>query len=347
MAVIIPCAGKSSRYPGRPKFLLTLPNGEMFIQKTIKKYLDMDTGDVHVVILKEHSEKYDARLAIENCIKHHINYNHLFIHELEEMTSGPAETVKFALNTIEKETPFFVTDCDSFFDLNNYMFENYVCVSDLRKNKHIKNVANKSFAQINEQSILTNIVEKSIISNYICVGGYGFASKDEYLKAYDSIEKIGEIYVSHVIKKLLEKEVFEIREVTNYLDLGTIEEFKEHRNKHSCYFVDIDGTLIENQSSYFANNYYTDYKPLENAISFLLKKKAEGATLIFTTARPNWAEKRTREVLDELGFEDCKLIMDLPHAPRYVVNDYNSSNPFPTAISVNVPRNNDSFWKDL
>ena len=40
MAVIIPCAGRSSRYPGtRPKYLLTMYDGELMFEKAAKPYL--------------------------------------------------------------------------------------------------------------------------------------------------------------------------------------------------------------------------------------------------------------------------------------------------------------------
>ena len=58
MAVVIPCAGRSSRFPNtRPKYLLTMHTGQLMIESAVEPYLDQD---IHIVILKEHNEKYQV-----------------------------------------------------------------------------------------------------------------------------------------------------------------------------------------------------------------------------------------------------------------------------------------------
>ena len=88
-SVIIPCAGLSSRYENtRPKYLLTLPNGQLFLEKAIEPYKDFD---IHVAILKEHEEKYNVINSFNKVYKdtdYKINF-----HVLDKLTSGPAETV--------------------------------------------------------------------------------------------------------------------------------------------------------------------------------------------------------------------------------------------------------------
>jgi hypothetical protein len=37
------------------------------------------------------------------------------------------------------------------------------------------------------------------------------------------------------------------------------------------------------------------------------------------------------------------LIMGLPHAKRYLINDFSPSNPFPTSVSINIERNKDNL----
>ena len=43
--------------------------------------------------------------------------------------------------------------------------------------------------------------------------------------------------------------------------------------------------------------------------------------------------------LNEQGFKDYVLIMNLPHAKRILINDFAPTNPFPSAISINMLRN--------
>jgi 2-C-methyl-D-erythritol 4-phosphate cytidylyltransferase len=143
MAVIIPCAGKSSRFPGtRPKYLLTVADGDCLFEKAAQPYVD--ETDVHFVILKEHAKMYDAKIAID---KVYGNNPNVYVHVLEEPTSGPAETVYRVAKRLGDQ-PIFIQDCDSFFN-HQLKNDNHVCVVDLRKNLNISNVEAKSFAVIN------------------------------------------------------------------------------------------------------------------------------------------------------------------------------------------------------
>ena len=341
MAVIIPCAGLSSRFPDtRPKYLLTLSDGECMFEKAANKYVN-DT-DVHFAILQEHVDKYDAKMAID---KVYGDYDNVTQHIFEEQTSGPAETVYRVAQKLGDE-PIFIQDCDSFFE-GEFRTDNHISVIDLRKNLSLQNVAAKSFAAINEQQVVTNIVEKSVISNFICVGGYGFRSAAEYCKAFEylsSTGNIGEIFVSHVIKKMIEDDVFVANIVEQYVDLGTYKEFVDYNKQRATIFCDLDGTVFYNQSKLFSNDYSNPPKVIPNAVKYLLKKQSEGATLIFTTSRPEKYYWVTEEALREAGFDDFRILYNVPHAPRILINDTSKTNPYPSAVAINVPRDDNDYW---
>ena len=103
------------------------------------------------------------------------------------------------------------------------------------------------------------------------------------------------------------------------------------------------------------SNYEEDYQfnagEYDAVIGFFVKRgfsrTSAESTAYVIMAQAKIDNVKPTEILDKLGFEDCKLIMNLPHSPRYIINDYNSSNPFPTALSINVSRNDDNFWKNL
>ena len=182
MAVIIPCAGRSSRYPNtRPKYLLTLPNHECFFERVYNSYPD---DEVHIIILKEHEELYSAQTAIHKS-------TNAVVHMLEKPTSGPAETVYEIAKNLD--TNIFIRDCDSFFN-SETPTENTVCTVNLSENPDIRRIPEKSFAIVNEQDILVDIVEKQVCSNNICVGGYSFVSSKEYCETFESIESEKEIF---------------------------------------------------------------------------------------------------------------------------------------------------------
>ncbi len=345
MAVIVPCAGKSSRFPGmRPKYLLTMYDNQLMVEKAIAPYLF--TEDIHIIILREHARKYDAEIALNKIYQDHLNVH---IHILEEETSGPAETVYQIAKRISPNAPLFVKDCDSFFD-SPVNYSNHVCVADLRSNLNVTNVAGKSFAVVNDQKMLVNIVEKTVVSNYICVGGYGFASASEFVMSFERLcnsSDTSEIFLSHVIKNILDNTSFEIEEVKDYVDVGTLKEYIEYNQSRPTIFCDLDGTVFYNQSRYFSNDYTAYPKPIQGAVDYLLDKEEKGSKIIFTTARPDSARDVTLEALHRCGFKDISILFNMPHAPRMIINDNSKTSPYPTAIALNVPRDDNDFWSKI
>jgi hypothetical protein len=48
-------------------------------------------------------------------------------------------------------------------------------------------------------------------------------------------------------------------------------------------------------------------------------------------------------MLNELGFEGCDLIMDVHHTNRVIINDFSNTNPYPSAIAINLNRDSDNL----
>ncbi len=358
MAVIIPCAGKSSRFPDtRPKFLLTMPEGDAMFEKAARPHLKSDS--IHFGFLKEHNEEFNIDKILKRSI---LKDTLLNVCIFNDVTSGPAETafaiIDIGVNSgkIDKDEPILIKDCDSFaetnLDFDQQTEGNYVVVANLKSHKKITNVAAKSFAVLNENNLITNIVEKDVVSNYICTGMYGFASAEKFMNAYLSLKEKAndgeEIFISHVIKELLEDEPFEAVQANAFIDCGTYEEYIKHAESMPTYFIDLDGTLWSNQSKLFDNHYRTPKIPIPEAVKYFLKKQAEGCKLIFTTSRPESVRTETETALfQQLGFDRTRLIMDLPHGPRVLVNDFSKTNPGPSAIAINATRDSNAFWKGL
>ena len=338
MAVIIPCAGKSSRFPGtRPKYLLSMPDGRMMIEHAAQKWLGEEV--IIIPILKMHAEYFNAQHALEQAFGDKVT-----IHVLDEETTGPADTVYQVAKNLNGNEPIFIQDCDSHFDLSRVNACNYICTVDLRNNLQVQNVAAKSFVVTNEQDIVTNIVEKSVVSNHIVVGGYCFETAEDYCEAFESLDQNDERFVSHVVKKLLETKVFISVEVDNYIDVGTADEWYALKRKSPLIICDLDGTLIQHQSKYFHPSIEDDIQGIPYAVEKLLKKQKEGAKFIFLSSRPEETRKKVYQYLTSVGFKQFQLILGAPHGERILINDYSNSNPFPTASAINVPRNDDDFW---
>jgi dTDP-glucose pyrophosphorylase len=341
MDIIIPCAGLSTRFPNmRPKYLLVDYLGRRMVELAASPYVGR--FKLHAVVLRQHDERYKVRDLFSNVFGDTMD-----VIVLPESTSGPAETICKALEHIrlEEGSPFMVHDCDSIFNHGELSTGNHIYVDSLTNHPELRTPANKSYVEINDQGIVISVMEKKIISDMFCVGGYQFRSAREYRSAYDDLSKssISEIYISSVIDHLISNgSVFTTKQVHGYVDLGTKEDWERFNDKPTI-FCDIDGTIVHNQSEYGENGYGTTPMILGSNVETLKRAKAKGCQIIFTTTRKSKWRSVTSKLLGDLGFGDCTLIMDLHHARRVVINDHAPTNPYPSALAINIKRDDDSL----
>jgi hypothetical protein len=222
MEVIVPAAGLSTRFPGTvPKYLLTDNNGKIMLHNAIEPYIGK--YNVTVGILKQHDELYNSGDIIRE-----LGVN---VVVLPEVTRGPADTVYQIINLaqIHIDHSFFIKDCDSYFD-HEVSDGNYICISTVSEHDVLYKIANKSFVIANEHGIVQSIVEKSIVSNEFCVGGYKFNRIYDFVSAYEKLihSMTNEFFVSHIIQyNISNGKTFLTKKVTEYVDVGTIKEWQE------------------------------------------------------------------------------------------------------------------------
>jgi hypothetical protein len=336
MEIIMPAAGLSTRFPNmRPKYILADFQGKYMFERSLESFIGKH--NITLGILKEHNDQYNTAEYIKNEYGDSIQ-----VVILESRTTRPADTVYQILKQAELTTEeFLIKDCDSFFD-HDYQEGNYVCVSNIRDHEILKRLASKSFIVANDQGIITSIIEKQVVSDKFCVGGYKFESADMFLAAFEKLKdaNIKEIFVSHIIEECLnDGAIFKESAVTNYVDVGTAEEWFEYNDK-AVLFCDIDGTIINAQSRLEVG---TTPIPLEKNIKRIKELIANGSQVIFTTARSSKSHAITEDMLTDLGFVDFKLISGLPNTKRVLINDYNAANPWPRAVAVNIKRDQDNL----
>jgi len=337
MEIVVPAAGLSTRFPDmKPKYLLYDYKHDMMLINALRSFIDR--GDrMHIGILREHEEKYGVIEQIK------YEYKDCFIYVLDKPTRGPADTVYQIIKMAGLHTSeIFIKDCDSYFD-HDFSDGNYVCVSKISQHEILKRIASKSFTVSNNNGIITDIVEKEVVSDTFCVGGYKFSSAMMFKREFESLTSDREIFVSDVISRCIsDMQMFTEKMVTNYVDVGTAQDWFEHNDK-PVIFCDIDGTIIKAQARTGDNAYFKPPTLLQNNVNRLLELQKNGSKFIFTTARQENAKQDTNELLNKLGFVEYTLLMNLPNTKRILINDYNNANPYPRAESINLKRDSDNL----
>jgi len=217
MEIIIPAAGLSTRFPNtKPKYLLYDYTGKLMLYRAIETFLGR--YNITVGILAEHNNKFNAKEIIERECNNQIN-----VVTLPRVTSGPASTVFeiVSLSQIDTTSQLLIKDCDSFFE-HDISDGNYICTSKISDHNVLYNIHNKSFVIKNDQNIIQHIIEKTVISDTFCVGGYKFNTIESFINGYLAIQDATELFVSHVIEYLINQgQVWQTKPVQNYVDVGT------------------------------------------------------------------------------------------------------------------------------
>ena len=345
--LLLPCAGKSTRYPGtRPKWMLTLPEGDLALARAAASMPAGSHDRMIVAVRADHDARYGAADLLRRVFGDRVE-----VIVLEHDTRGPADTVAEMIRRADVSGPFAIKDADSFFDPAPLPDGSFVALSDVRRSPHMTNVGAKSFAVINENGLVVEMVEKSLASNFVSVGLYGFADAGAYLESFDGLAAGadgGECFVSHVMNRAIaDGLVVTPVDVTGLIDVGTLEDWRRHVRARGTIVTDLDGVVFENHSRYFPP-YWTDAdKPIAANVAALVGWQEKGAQLIFMTARPEEYREKTEVALKALGLKPHALVMGCLHGRRFLVNDHAPSNPHPAAVAVNTERNSPTLADHL
>ena len=347
MDLIIPAAGKSSRFPNmRPKWLLTHPDGSLMISAALKGIPLKKFERIVLIVLREHLEKYKCQDGIKKSFIELGVEDKLNLVILDKPTSSQPETVAQGLRINKTAGSFYIKDTDNYFEVE-VKEENAVSTYNLNDLEEVS-AANKSYVSKNDKGLITNIVEKEIISPEFCCGGYSFASAEDYLKVYDQLSSNKDLYVSHIIfQMMLNGEGFRTRPAKSYEDWGTKHAWDKYKSQFATLFLDIDGVLVENSGKYFSPQ-WGETAPIQKNVDLINRLYNTGKTeVILTTSRTEEFRDITVKQLQKIGLKYHRLICDLMHSKRIIVNDYARTNPYPSCSAINVQRNSDSELPEM
>jgi len=177
--IVIPMAGEGSRFSSaeyeKPKPFIDV-NGKPMIVRVLEN-LSCPNARYILIARKEHIEK-EKKLVKQ--IKE--AFNAIFI-SIEKLTEGTACTILHARKYINNNEPLLIANSDQIVDINISEFIDDCRSRDL--DGSILTFVDKfkddkwSFAKINDDSLVVEVKEKVVISEYATVGIYLF-SKGKY-----------------------------------------------------------------------------------------------------------------------------------------------------------------------
>ena len=306
--------------------------------------LNLDFFDnIYFICLQQHEDKYQFMKGFVSELDDAGLREKSNIVLLPEQTDSQSETVYTFLSGYDLDGFVFIKDSDGFYrcDVEE---RNQVAYFDLNDMDDI-NARTKSYVDLDVNDVVTNIVEKKVISSTFSSGGYGFADAKEFCKTFEKLQDMdGECYISHIIfEMMLSGSTFYGTKTTDFKDWGTLDAWNKYKSQYKCLFVDIDGTLITNSSHHFPP-YMVSGEPIENNIDFIAELHEQGKTkIVLTTSRPEKYRQLTIMELQTKGVPFDELVMGLPHCQRVIINDFARSNPYPSCKAINIPRNTDDL----
>jgi hypothetical protein len=346
MVLIVPCAGRSTRFGlNKPKFLLTHPDGKLMIQKSLEGIDLKQFERIIITIVDDQITGYDSELILKQVFSDEEVFK-FEICVLADYTNSQSETVHKTLLKMKITGSFAVKDSDNkievieAFDVN----KNFVVGLNINEiGQDINRLQSKSFLKVNTHGIITNIVEKKVISENICVGFYVFRDHKSYINSYSELSTVSsnELYLSHIISHLIliKKEVFELKNTMVFEDYGTKEDWKIIQLNHRTYFVDFDGVLVQNKGKFGLENWSTNDIGIQRNLEILAVLSKSGSQIIITTSRPTAFETSIRLFMESYGVKTHSIVCGLNHSQRILINDFAETNPYPSALGISIKRN--------
>lgn len=346
MHIILPICGQSSRFPNaRPKWMLNHPNGNLMIAESFRGWDMRHVKSIQVIYLREHDEIYGVRKMLEKQFSK-LGLSELLNLVMIEQSDSQPHTVYQALVTSGIDGSILIKDADNYFAYSPKP-GNTVCYANIGEIKR-GNVTNKSYILLNDQGMVVNIVEKRLISETFCTGGYGFAQASEFCATFEKLKNIPNLYVSHIIyQMILDGAAFNGSPVSQFVDWGTLKDWNMYRSQFCTLFVDLDGVLVENSAEYFSP-FWGETTAIPDNVAILNQLFDSGqGEIILTTTRGIEYEAITKQQLEKIGLKYHRILFGLLHSKRIIINDYSNTNPYRSCDAVNISRNSSDLAEKL
>ena len=329
-----------------PAFM-TCPNGNILIYEVIKNINLKNIENIYIVINKKDIIDHFYESDIKEMLKFE-NVN-IIISLIEITTKNQPETIYNCIKEYNINGALYIKDFKTIINCTPSQ-GNFIYFLNDKNSGNISKLYNKSTITFDNLKKINNISEKNIISNNICIGLWSFESTKQFTINYEKILKIKNIgkiiNISHIIYScIINNEIFIGIEINKYIDLTYYEDWSRFCNKYKTLFVDIDGTLVLNSGEY-SKKKWGETDCIQKNVDFLINLYKTGTVqIILTTARKSLYKEKTIKQLNKFQIPYDNILFDLFHSKRYLINDFSNTNKYPSAISINLSRDNDELEK--
>lgn len=207
--IVVPMAGRGSRFADAgytdPKPLIDV-NGKHMIEVVINNLKPACEHRFIFVCQEDHVKAYQLESILSEVCEH------FEIVTINGITEGAAITVLKARQLFDNDQPLMIANSDQWVDvdINDYL-------QDISQRKldgsmmTMKASDNKwSYAKVNELGMVSEVVEKVVISDEATVGIYNFSKGSDFCKFADfmveqNIRSNGEFYVAPVYTYMAEQ----------------------------------------------------------------------------------------------------------------------------------------------
>lgn len=337
MNIIMPVAGKSSRFPNvRPKWMLTHPSGNLMLVEALRGIEAECITNIYVAVLKKHLDQHISADSIVHAFGALGVSSKVIVVALENETACQPETVAVAIEKCGIKGAVVIKDSDNYFRAAIKPI-NSVSYCSLQNMNHIR-PDNKCYITI-EKGYIDSLYEKQAVGSYISVGAYSFEKAEQYLEYCKRLKYSEACYMSHVINLMLKDgNEFMSNQACDYADWGTLEDWNRYKDTFATLFIDLDGVMFYNAGRYLTPQWGETSEIAENVEVIKRLYRSGRKQIILTSSRPESLRDLTVAQLSRAGIPYHHLLLGLQHAKRVIVNDYSYSNPYPSCSAINVSR---------
>lgn len=232
MNIIITMAGRGSRFANQgfpmPKFMIEVHGKTLFewSLESLKEFIPVSRW--FFVALKEHNS---VDFIIEKCSEMGIEQPSIL--EIDEVTSGQAETALVALELCPQDESCLI------YNIDTHIQPEVLSPKDIRGDGWIPCFDmpgdHWSFVRLGADGCAVEVREKKRVSNMCSIGLYWFATTRLFLEAYDETyahgaTEAGETYIAPLYNALIQKgHCIQVQMIPSsaVIPLGTPEELKK------------------------------------------------------------------------------------------------------------------------